>query len=67
MRSYFITNIIIFVFSSFLTSFAFDSYDRSFEVILITILLTSEKNDDKNLGNVMRSIMNMADSSIEIK
>ncbi len=28
--SYFLTNVIIFLFSSFLTSFAFDSYDRSF-------------------------------------
>lgn len=39
IRGYFLTNIIIFLFSSFLSSFAFDSYDRSFEVILITILI----------------------------
>ena len=30
IRGYFLTNIIIFIFSSFLSSFAFDSYDRSF-------------------------------------
>lgn len=39
MRGYFLTNIIIFVFSYFLISFAFESYDRSFEVLLITIIM----------------------------
>jgi hypothetical protein len=38
-KSDLLTNIIIFIFSLILVSFAFESYNRSFEVILITILI----------------------------
>lgn len=47
LRNNFLTNIIILIFSYFIVSFAFDSYDRSFEVILITILTAEEDRVEK--------------------
>jgi hypothetical protein len=38
-KSDLLINIIIFIFSLILVSFAFESYNRSFEIILITILI----------------------------
>lgn len=56
MRGYFLTNILIFAFSYFLISFAFESYDRSFEVLLITIIMN--KCSDNSIREQRKTINN---------
>lgn len=49
-QNHFLTNFVIFMLSVILSSFALDSYDRSFEVILITILMCSQSSHDYVTG-----------------